>query len=104
MLHAYGGSCPCGAVHFEVQLDLAHPEPRCGCPVCRKVGAARVRAPASAFRLTSGEDVLQAVHPSPCDLRMRCARCGVEPFALGEDPHGVEFVAVEVRCLDAVSP
>lgn len=95
----YEGSCPCGAVRFAAELDLAAGPSRCGCPLCRKTGA--WAAPASHFALLRGEDVLHAVRPSPCRVRIRCARCGVDPFSLGEE-EPEETVWVNLRCLDEV--
>lgn len=95
----YRGSCGCAAVQFTVQLDFAHGVTRCACPRCRKLGARSLAAPADHFRLVAGEDALEGVAWA-CGLRMRCAACGVEPFAILEDPE--ELVAINLRCLDGV--
>src|SRR5687767_6225710 len=53
----HSGSCHCGAVKFEVQID-ATAGSRCNCTVCTKIGALGGIVKPDTFRLLSGEPSL----------------------------------------------
>ena len=36
MVQTYQGSCHCGAVTFEANLDLSQPSYRCSCSICSR--------------------------------------------------------------------
>ena len=95
------GSCHCGAVKYEVDLDLSQPAIQCNCSMCARTGTLLSFAPASSFKLVQGDDNLtdyqfnkQVIH------HLFCKTCGVKSFARGETPDGKPTVAVNVRCLD----
>src|SRR5262245_29247346 len=52
------GSCHCGAVRFEVSLDLSRGGTRCNCSICTKVGTLSSLVKPEAFTLLQGEDSL----------------------------------------------
>jgi hypothetical protein len=104
-VRAYRGSCHCGAVRFEADIDLAAGTIRCNCTLCTKQRnwAAIVARPA--FRLLAGEAALTEYR---CNTRTEqhffCATCGVRPFGMGTSPRWGQYVAVSVACLDQVTP
>lgn len=101
-VRAYQGSCHCGAVRFEVDLDLSAGTTRCNCRYCTKSGWWGVIARPEAFRLLAGEDALSSPAPGFSERR-RCATCGLLPFGRGDLPElGGAFVSINVRCLDGV--
>ncbi|MGQ0510069.1 MAG: GFA family protein [Betaproteobacteria bacterium] len=105
MKKTYTGSCHCGAVRFEADIDLAQGTFKCNCSICYKARAWMAGIPAEAFRLLSGETSLRdyqfgkkAIH------HMFCGRCGVRSFSRGSDGKGNQFYAIRVNCLDGVEP
>ena len=105
MKKTYNGSCHCGAVRFEADIDLAQGTFRCNCSICFKTRAWLAAVPASDFRLLSGESSLAGYRFGRQVIHHRfCQTCGVRPFSQGKDPKGHEFRAVRVSCLDDVDP
>jgi len=105
MKKTYKGSCHCGAVRFEADIDLSQGVAKCNCSICFKTRAWMAFIPADAFRLLAGESSLRdyqfarkAIH------HLFCGQCGVRSFARGSDGKGNEFRAVRVNCLDGVDP
>ncbi|MDB4974483.1 MAG: aldehyde-activating protein [Myxococcaceae bacterium] len=89
----YRGGCQCGAVHYEVRLDLAHPsDPSCS--------VWEYRVEPSAFKLLVGEESLsgyqffaESVH------HFFCTRCGVRVFSHRLTDESSDSYAVDVRNL-----
>ena len=109
MKKTYRGSCHCGAVQFECDLDLAAGTTRCNCSFCRKarfwmtfVRAADLRVLQGAASMTDYQ-YQSPERPAPFLHFHFCRRCGVRPFTKGGvmERFGGEFYAVNVACLDA---
>lgn len=102
MKKTYHGSCHCGAVRFECDLDLAAGTSRCNCSTCMKGRFWKAIVSPDAFRLTQGEDML-------CDYQFGnqvihhrfCRQCGVKCFGHADVAElGGLFYAVNVAALD----
>jgi hypothetical protein len=101
----YPGSCHCGAVRFEADIDLAQGTFKCNCSICFKTRAWFAGVPASDFRLLSGEKSLADYQFGKRRIHHRfCTQCGVRSFSQGSDPKGNKTYAVRVNCLDGVDP
>ena len=105
MKKTYHGSCHCGAVRFEADMDLAQGTFKCNCSICFKTRAWLAAVPAADFRLIAGSENLgdyqfgrKRIH------HVFCRTCGVRAYSLGSDPGGNPAYAVRVNCLDGVEP
>lgn len=97
------GSCHCGAVRYEVTLDLEQPVIACNCSMCGRSGTLLSFVPASEFRLLAGEESLRDYQFHQRKIHhLFCSTCGIKPFARGQLPDGSPMAAVNVRCLEGV--
>ncbi len=102
MRRTYQGSCHCGAVRFECEIDLAQGTSKCNCSICAKTRFWKVIVKADAFRLRQGEETLSDYQFGRNSIHhLFCRHCGIKPFGRGHlDKLGGEFYAVNVACLD----
>jgi hypothetical protein len=111
MKKTYEGSCHCGAVRFEADLDLAAGTVRCNCGFCRKARLWFSFVKAGEFRLLQGADALTDYQYTPSSKSgpflhfTFCRHCGIRPFTRGGalPQFEGEFYAVMVACLNGLS-
>lgn len=100
----YEGACQCGAVRFEVNIDLENTI-TCNCSRCQRMGFVLAFAPQENFKLRSGDDALTEYLFNKKAIRhLFCSTCGVQSFAYGKMPDGSPTVAINVNCLSGVDP
>jgi len=105
-LKTYHGSCHCGAVRYEADIDLAQGTGKCNCTFCAKARSWTGFVKPDAFRLLSGEGALTNYHKhEQAPVKYHCARCGVRTHGRGDaDYTDGPFVAVFIATLDDATP
>lgn len=101
-MSTHHGSCHCGAVQFDVEMELENLT-TCNCSICGRTGAIMAFVPASQLSSVSGADKLtdyqfgqKRIHHTFCSV------CGVRPFGRGQGQDGNDWAMINVRCLDGV--
>lgn len=103
-MKTYHGSCHCGAIRFEADIDLRLGTLRCNCTICKKLRFWPAIVQPSAFRLQAAqEDVGDYQFLSKRDHHKFCRHCGVHAFGIGTSPRWGAFYAVNLACLDDAS-
>jgi len=98
----FQGGCHCGAVRFEVELDLDQAI-SCNCSICTKGGFIWGFVALGNFVQTAGEasTTVYRFHKHLVNHRF-CSRCGIEAFATGTAPDGHAMAAINLRCIDNI--
>ncbi len=100
----YHGSCQCGAVQYDVDVDLDNTL-ICNCSRCQRLGSVLSFTPASNFKLVQGEEKLTEYLFNKNQIHhLFCKVCGIQSFARASGKDGTPMVAVNANCLDGLEP
>ena len=104
MLKTYRGSCHCGAVRFEADLDLTQPTFRCNCSICRRNRFWPAIAREGGLRLLAGgEKLTQYLFNSKKNEHYFCSVCGVRPYGVGTETPIGRMYGVNLGCLEGIT-
>jgi hypothetical protein len=105
-MKCYRGSCHCGAITYEADIDLVQGTAKCNCTFCMKARSWKAFIKPTAFRLLSGGDAAVGYHSHPqASRKFFCGQCGIRTHEFGSaDYMGGEFVGVFIATLDDVDP
>ena len=108
-LRTYRGSCHCGGIQVEADLNILEPATpfgaplRCNCTFCRRRGAVTMLIAPSAFRLLKGETESRYEPKPDIGAFVFCGTCGVHVYATGSmELLGGDFVTVNLDVLEEV--
>jgi hypothetical protein len=98
----YQGGCHCGALRFEVDLDLEAGTVKCNCSYCAKSRFWLARAEPGDLR-AAGE-ATDYRGSNPVAHHFFCPRCGVHVYDRIDAPNmlGRAYINVSVACLENV--
>jgi hypothetical protein len=103
----YRGSCHCGRVKFEADVDLSQGTGKCNCTSYWKKRWWSVSVKPAAFRALQGEQELSGYKPGTHkNARGFCKHCGVIPYSWVDaaEWNDGEYVSINVAALDDVDP
>jgi hypothetical protein len=102
----YRGSCRCGKIRFEADIDLSAGTGKCNCTYCWKARWWGVSIQPGALRILSGADELGFGFGRERFVeRGLCKSCAITPLGWGNIPEiGGDYVSINLACLDDLDP
>jgi len=104
MRKTYSGGCHCGALRFEVDVNIGAGTVKCNCSFCAKTRAWSVKVTPGAFRLLQGADeIADYQFGAKISHHLFCRRCGIRPFErIDLAPPRLPYYNIALVCLEGV--
>lgn len=103
----YRGSCHCGRVRYEADIDLATGTGKCNCSYCWKSRGWTVGIKPQDFRLLQGKEDCgeYGFRPESSNHHVFCKNCGIRVYGYGYiEQIGGDYVAIMLSALDDLLP
>jgi len=101
MRKTYHGSCHCGEVRFEADIDLDQGTSKCNCSSCAKGRFWKAFVGEGDLRIVAGNGELTEYRFGTKTItHFFCRHCGIKPFGRGTLENTGTFYAINVACLD----
>ena len=102
----YKGSCRCGNIRYEADIDISAGTSKCNCTFCWKMRWWGAMVSPKAFRLLAApEDLGYGFPTDKYATRALCKECGVIPFGWGNLPMvSGDYVSINLAALDDLDP
>lgn len=106
MKKTYHGSCHCGRIRYEADIDIQAGTGKCNCSICwkRRYWGANIKP--EDFRLLCEEAGISDYQFGTLSAHHRfCANCGVPAYGTGYiEAVGGAYVSINLACLDDLDP
>lgn len=102
-IKTHRGSCICGLVKFEVDLDVSNAS-MCNCTFCQKLGIRSINTKPEQLRVLSDESK-HARFGNEVGARYFCPTCSVCCYGRADIPElGGPLVSININTLDDIDP
>jgi len=103
-IKTHKGSCHCGHVKFEVDLDATKGS-MCNCTICTKLGLRGAQTKPEALRALTDESTLGCYEWGTVGKRYFCKVCGTHCYSRGYlEEIGGAFASINLNALDDIDP
>lgn len=103
-MKTYKGSCHCGAITYEADLDISKGTQKCNCTFCRKSRSWKAFTTPEHFRWLTGKETTAVYHTNEFTAKKyHCKGCGVRTHEIGNaEWMGGEFVGIYIATIDDI--